>query len=92
MGIFDYTVEGDLNEIRFKKLLVDTKAETQVILQLLVEKGIVTREEVMAMRKKVKAQKDYQVLYKMLEEEEKIIKNLAENPEQILTDIFQYVK
>ena len=40
------------------------------------------------MRKKVKAQKDYQVLYKILEEEEKIIKNLAENPEQVLRDIF----
>ncbi len=88
MNLSDYTMIKDLEEIALKKLLLDVKVETQVTLQLLVEKGIVTREEVAEMRKKVKLQKSYQDCYKMLEEEERIAKIYNDNPEQILMDIF----
>lgn len=50
----NYDMNEALDEIKEKKLILDTKVETQLILQLLVSKGIVTREEVSAMREKVK--------------------------------------
>lgn len=42
----NYNMDTALEEINNKKLLLDVKVEAQVILQLLVSKGIVTREEV----------------------------------------------
>ena len=42
----NYNMDDALNEINQKKLLLDTKVETQLILQLLVQKGIITREKV----------------------------------------------
>ncbi len=88
MDMSNYIMNKDLEEIALKKLLLDVKVETQVTLQLLVEKGIVTREEVAEMRKKVKSQKSYQDCYKMLEEEEKTAKIYNKSPEEILMDIF----
>ena len=50
----NYNMDTALDEINQKKLLLDIKVETQLILQLLIQKGIVTREEVSEMRNKVK--------------------------------------
>ena len=59
----NYNMDDALNEINQKKLLLDTKVETQLILQLLVQKGIITREEVSEMRNKVKNSLYYIPLY-----------------------------
>ena len=45
----NYNMDTALDEINQKKLLLDIKVETQVILQLLVANNIVTREEVSKM-------------------------------------------
>lgn len=59
----NYDMDTTLNEINEKKLLLDVKVETQLILQLLVSKGIVTREEVSKMRNTVKNSSQYKPLY-----------------------------
>lgn len=66
----NYDMDVAMNEINEKKLLLDVKVETQLILQLLVSKGIVTREEVSAMREKVKNSPGYKPLYDYFESAE----------------------
>ena len=62
----NYNMDTALEEINNKKLLLDIKVETQVILQLLVSKGIVTREEVSEMRNKVKNSPNYKPVYEII--------------------------
>lgn len=84
----NYDMDTALNEINEKKLLLDVKVETQLILQLLVSKGIVTREEVSAMREKVKNSQNYKPLYEYFERAEQKAEYYKNNPEQHLKDVF----
>ena len=77
-----------LNEINQKKLLLDVKVEAQLILQLLVAKGIVTREEVSEMRNKVKNSRQYKPLYDYFEQAEQKAKYYKANPQEHLKDVF----
>lgn len=76
-----------LNEISDKKLLLDVKVETQLILQLLVSKGIVTREEVTNMRITVKNSSLYKPLYDYLNSEEEKANYYKSNPEQYYKEL-----
>lgn len=76
-----------LNEINNKKLLLDVKVETQLILQLLVSKGIVTREEVSDMRITVKNSSLYKPLYDCLNREEQKANHYKSNPEQYYKEL-----
>lgn len=71
------------------KLLLDVKVETQVVLQLLVEKGIVSREEVQNMREKVKRQPQYSALYDYLDKNYDVADYYEKNPEQHLKDLLK---
>lgn len=82
----NYDMDTALNEINDKVLLLDIKVETQLILQLLVQKGIVTRDEVQAMREKVKNSPSYKPLYEYLEMAEQKANYYKDNPEQHLRD------
>ena len=83
----NYNMDTALNEINQKKLLLDVKVETQLILQLLVVKGIVTREEVSEMRNKVKNSSQYKPLYNYFEQAEQKANYYKTNPEQHLKDV-----
>lgn len=85
----NYDMDTALNEINEKKLLLDVKVETQLILQLLVSKGIVTREEVSAMREKVKNSPSYKPLYDYFESAEQKVNYYKSNPEQHLRDVLE---
>lgn len=85
----NYDINTALDEINGKRLLLDVKVETQLILQLLVSKGIVTREEVSVMREKVKNSPSYKPLYDYLEQAEQKAIYYKANPEQHLKDVFQ---
>lgn len=84
----NYNMDTALNEINQKKLLLDVKVETQLVLQLLVTKGIVTREEVAEMRNKVKNSSQYKPLYDYFEQAEQKANYYKVNPEQHLKDVF----
>ena len=83
----NYDMDAALNEINEKKLLLDVKVETQLILQLFVSKGIVTREEVSSMREKVKSSSNYKPLYEYFEQAEQKANYYKNNPEQHLKDL-----
>lgn len=83
----NYNMDTALSEINEKKLLLDAKVETQLILQLLVQKEIVTRGEVQSMREKVKNSPSYKPLYEYFEKAEQKANYYKSNPEQHLRDI-----
>lgn len=83
----NYNMDTALSEINEKKLILDVKVETQVILQLLVQKGIVTREEVSAMRETVKNSPQYKHLYQYLEGASNKAEYYKQNPQEHLKDI-----
>lgn len=85
----NYDMDTALSEINEKKLLLDVKVETQLILQLMVQKGIVTREEVSSMREKVKNSPSYKPLYEYFEKAEQKVNYYKDNPEQHLKDILE---
>lgn len=84
----NYNMDTALNEINDKKLLLDVKVETQLVLQLLVQKGIVTREEVAEMRNKVKNSPKYKPLYDYFEQAEQKAAYYKAHPEEHLRDVF----
>lgn len=84
----NYNMDDALNEINQKKLLLDVKVETQLILQLLVQKGIVTREEVAEMRNKVKNSPNYKPLYDYFGQAEQKANYYKDNPQDHLKDLF----
>ena len=83
----NYNMDTALDEINQKKLLLDIKVETQVILQLLVANNIVTREEVSKMRDTVKNSPNYKPLYDYFEKAEQKANYYKDNPEQHLKDV-----
>ena len=85
----NYNMDSALKEINDMKLLLDVKVETQTILQLLVAKGIVTREEVQATREKVRSQPMYKSLYEYFENSEKKAQYYKDNPEEHLKDLMK---
>lgn len=83
----NYNMDQALSEIGNMKNIIDTKVETQVVLQLMVEKGIVTREEVANMRAKVKSQPYYKAAYDYLDGAKKKAEYYKSNPQDHLRDV-----
>lgn len=73
-----------LDEINMKKLVLDVKVETQTILQLLVEKEVVTRAEVQQMREIVKKSPRYKSLYDYFNQAEQQAQYYKDNPQEHL--------
>lgn len=78
----NYDMDIALNEIEDTKLFLDLETETQTILQLLVQKGIVTHEEVSEMRNKVKNSPKRKSLYEYIRATEEKAHYYKDNPEQ----------
>ena len=83
-----YDMDETINETQKTRLLLDVKVETQLILQLLVKKGLVTKEEIEEMRKTVKNSPNYKPMYEVLDRIEDRANYYNDNPEQHLKDLF----
>lgn len=84
-----YDMDNAMNEIQEKKLIVDAKIDTQVVLQILVQKGIVTREEVTEMRKTVSSSPKYKTTIDYLEEAKQKAQYYKDNPEEHLRSLLK---
>ena len=85
----NYDMSKALNEIEMKKLLLDVKVETQVILQLLVKHSIIIPEEVQEMRSVVKGSKNYKSLYEYLDNATQVANYYKENPQEHLKELLK---
>lgn len=84
----NYNMDDALHEIEEKRLILDAKIDTQVVLQLLVQKGIVSREEVAEMRKTVSGSPKYKATLDYLESAKQKAKYYQDNPQEHLKDLF----
>ena len=85
----NYNMDEALHEIEEKQLILDIKIDTQVVLQLLVQKGIVSREEVAEMRKKVANSSKYKSTLDYLESAKQKAKYYQDNPSEHLRDLMK---
>lgn len=85
----NYNMDKALQELNDKRLILDLKVDIQVVLQLLVEKGIVTREEVQRMRSTVKSQPMYKSMYEYMDQAEKTAEYYKEHPEEHLRKLME---
>lgn len=84
---------GDLDsaarEINDRKMMLDTATDVQAILRLLVEKNIVTREEINDMREEVRNYPKYAKGYEYLNQTAAEIMRYKGNPQEALKELFR---
>ena len=80
-------LDGAARDLHNQKLLLDTMVDTQVILQILVEKEIVTREEVAEMRDVVKRAPKYRDAYTYIQQTAEEIKKYKDDPQALLREM-----
>lgn len=82
-------LESSERELRDRKMMLDTAVDVQAILRLLVDKGIVTREEVTCMREEVRESPKYKKAYIYLEQTAAEIRKYNADPAERLREMFR---
>lgn len=85
----NYNMDNAINEIEDKKRILETKVDTQVILQIMVQKGIVTREEISNMRETVLNSPKYKATNEYLKQAEQQAVYYKQHPEEHLRELFK---
>ena len=85
----NYDMDKALSEIEIKRLLLDVKVETQVILQLLVKHNVVKPEEVQEMRQIVKSSRNYRRLYEYFDRAQDSANYYKDNPQEHLKELLR---
>lgn len=82
-------IEQTKNMIVDRDQQLNTMIDVQVILQLLVQKGIFTREEVSEMRNIVRNSERYKLAYQWIDQAKKDLLLYETNPEAILQELMR---
>lgn len=82
-------IEQTKNMIVDRDQQLNTMIDVQVILQLLVQKGIFTREEVSEMRNIVRNSERYKLAYQWIDQAKKDLLLYETNPEAILQELIR---
>lgn len=85
----NYDLDAASQELMLQENILKCLVDTQVTLQLLVEKGIVTREEVSAMRNTVRNREPYKSTSDYIRRAKENVEYYKQNPEQHLKDLFK---
>lgn len=85
----NYHMEDAISEIQEKRAIIDAKIDSQVVLQLLVQKGIVTREEVEEMRGIVRNSPKYKATIEYLDGAKEKAEYYINNPQEHLKDLLK---
>lgn len=84
-----YNLEDSNNELIQKEAIFNAQVDTQVVLQLLIDKGICTREEILQHRNKVKSLPKYKATEEYLKNTKESINYYKNNPQQHIKDLFK---
>lgn len=82
-------LESSERELRDRKMMLDTAVDIQAILRILVDKEIITREEVNRMRKEVRESPKYHKAYTYLEQTAAEIQKYKADPTERLREMFR---
>jgi uncharacterized protein YceH (UPF0502 family) len=63
------------------KFMVDTYTNLLTIIELLLEKGILTNEELLTMKEKMKQRPEIASMQKVLDEQEELLSGLEKDPD-----------
>ncbi len=85
----NYDLDTASQELMMQENILKCLIDTQATLQLLVEKGIVTREEVSAMRATVQSKEPYKSTSDYIKRAKESVEYYKQNPEQHLRDLFK---
>lgn len=85
----NYDLDTASQELIVQENILKCLVDTQATLQLLVEKGIVTREEVSAMRATVRSREPYKSTSDYIKQAKESVEYYKQNPEQHLKDLFK---
>nr|WP_302143151.1 hypothetical protein [uncultured Schaedlerella sp.] len=85
----NYDLDTASQELIMQRNIMKCLVDTQVILQLLVEKEIVTREEVSVMRDVVRSREPYKSTSDYIKKARETVEYYKQNPEQHLKDLFK---
>lgn len=88
MSVSSIKPDEALKQLQEQEQIVNALVESQVILQLLVSKGIVTREEVANTRDMVRNNGKYKVTIENIEKQKRAFKYAQEHPEEYLKAMF----
>ena len=83
-----YNPEEALSRICEQEAMLKTAMDVQVVLQLLISKGLVTQEEIADMRLKVANLPTYKATLDSLKSERAAMENAKNNPEDYLKALF----
>jgi adenylate kinase family enzyme len=84
-----YDMDETMNEMVQKEAIFNTQVDVQVLLQILIDKGICTREEINVHRNRVRQLPKYKATANYIEQTKNMAEYYKANPEQQLKDILK---
>lgn len=84
-----YNLDESKQDLNRMEAIFNAQVDTQVILQMMIDKGICTREEIQVHRQKVKQLPKYKATDDYLKNAKDGVDYYKNNPEQHLKDLFK---
>lgn len=84
-----YKPDEALHELQTKETIMNIAVDVQTVLQILVDKGIVSREEVSVYRDRVRNSSKYKPALEQIERQKKAFQTAKDNPQDYLKALFQ---
>ena len=84
-----YNLDESKQDLIQMEAIFNAQVDTQVILQILIDKGICTREDIQLHRERVKQLPKYKATDDYLKQAKESVDYYKSNPEQHLKDLFK---
>lgn len=84
-----YGMDATMQEMIQKEAIFNTQVDVQVLLKILIDKGICTRTEINSHRYRVKELPKYKATADYINQSKQMAEYYKNNPEQHLKDIFK---
>lgn len=82
-------LEATKVDLQNKQMVLSTAIDVQAVLRILVDKGIITKEEVQQYREEVRQSQKYAVAITYLEQTMREVEHYEKDPQALLREMFQ---
>ena len=84
-----YKSDEALHELRTQETIMNIAVDVQTTLQILVDKGVVSREEVAVYRERVRNSPRYKPVLEQIDRQKRAFQTTKENPQDYLKALLQ---
>lgn len=84
-----YNLDETKQDLVMMEQILNAQVDTQVIIQILIEKGICAREEIQTHRERVRQLPKYKTTIDFIHQSKEGVNYYKNNPEQHLKDLFK---